>query len=108
MLTFVRKPSIDLFPGVLVKKDLELTYENESVTQTLKDLVLHTVQKVSGEGYDGTYDITLKLSEGDILIFEPDGRGYIKPSNYQFVSVEDAIADLEAVKGVGCENVRSE
>lgn len=101
MLTFVRKPSIDLFPGVLVKKDLELTYENESVSQTLKDLVLHTVQKVKGEGYDGTYDITLKLSEGDVLIFEPDGRGYIKPAHEQFVTVEEAVSDLSCLMGEG-------
>ena len=101
MLTFVRKPSIDLFPGVLVTKDLEINYENENVTQTLKDLVLHTVQKVRGEGYDGTYDITLHLSEGDVLIFEPDGRGYIKPAREQFVSVEDAIEDLSALKDLG-------
>lgn len=97
MRTFVRKPSIDQYPGILVKKDTEMTYENEKVTQTLKDLVLHTVQKVQGEGFAGTYDITVYLSEGDILIFEDGGRGYIKPAGEQFVTVEEAIADLSCL-----------
>lgn len=99
MQVFIRKPSIDLYPGIRVNKDTALEYKNENVTQTVKDLVLHSVTKVTGENYESTYNTTVKLSEGDILIFEDDGRGYIKPVE-PFVSIEEAIDDLTNIKDV--------
>lgn len=100
MINFVRKPSIDLYPGIVVKKDTVLEYKNENVKQTLKDLVLHSVTKVKGEGYRSKYDTTIKLKEGDILVFESEGRGYIKPVE-QFVTIEEAIEDLTNIKDLG-------
>lgn len=100
MKNFIRKPSIDLYPGIVVKKDTVLEYKNENVKQTLKDLVLHSVTKVNGEGYRSKYDTTIKLKEGDILVFEDEGRGYIKPVE-QFVSIEEAIEDLTNIKDLG-------
>lgn len=99
MQVFIRKPSIDLYPGIRVGKDTVLEYKNENVTQTVKDLVLHSVTKVTGENYESTYNTTIKLNEGDILIFEDDGRGYIKPVE-PFVSIEEAIDDLANIKDV--------
>ena len=99
-MNFIRKPSIDLYPGIRVDKDTVLEYKNENVTQTVKNLVLHSVTKIKGDGFKSKYDTTIELQEGDILIFEDEGRGYIKPVE-AFVAVEEAIADLENIKDLG-------
>ncbi len=100
MEVFIRKPSIDLYPGIRVTKDTVLEYKNENVKQTLKDMVLHSVTKVKGEDYKSKYDTTIKLKEGDILIFEDEGRGYIKPVE-QFVTIDEAIEDLTNIRDLG-------
>jgi hypothetical protein len=96
------KPSIDLYPGIRVDKNTDLEYTSENVNQTVKNLVLHSVTTVFGEGYKSTYDTTIELKEGDILIFESEGRGYIKPVE-PFVSIEEAIKDYEHIKDLGGE-----
>lgn len=100
MQKFIIKPSVDLYSGIRVTKDMDMEYKNENVTQTIKDLVLHSVTKVSGEGYESVYDTTIELQEGDVLIFEDEGRGYIKPVE-GFVTIEEAIEDLENIKDLG-------
>jgi hypothetical protein len=100
MEVFIRKPSIDMLAGIRVTKETELTYENENVNQTLKDLVFHSVTKVQGENFTSVYDTTITLQEGEVLVFEEEGRGYIKPVE-EFVTIEEAIKDLEDIKGVG-------
>lgn len=97
MERFIRKPSIDMLAGIRVTKDTEFEYENESVTQSLKDLVFQSVTTVKGEGYTSTYLTTINLKEGDILIFEEEGRGYIKPVE-EFVTVKEAIEEFECIK----------
>ena len=99
-MNFIRKPSIDLHVGIKVEKDTVLEFEGKNVKQTLKDLVLHTVMKVEGEGYDSTYDTNIYLNEGDVLIFEEEGRGYIKPVE-DFVTIAEAIEDLTCIKDLG-------
>ena len=101
-MNFVRKPSIDLYPGIRVDKDTTLEYKNENVKQTLKNLVFHSVTKVKGDGFKSKYDTTIELKEGDILIFEEEGRGYIKPVE-QFVTIEEAVKDFENIKDLGGE-----
>lgn len=93
---FIRQPSIDMFAGVIVDKNTELAYENEGVKQTVKDLVLHSVMTIKGESYESTYDTTIYLQEGDVLVFEEGGRGYIKPVE-RFVTVDEAIEELKCV-----------
>lgn len=100
MQVFIRKPSIDLYPGIRVDKDTVLDYKNENVEQKLENLVLHSVTKVKGEGFESVYDTTIQLKEGDILVFEEEGRGYIKPVE-DFVTIAEAIDDLTNIKGVG-------
>ena len=94
---FIRKPSIDMLAGIRVTKDTAFEYENESVKQSLKDLVFHSVTLVKGDCFESVYDTTIQLTEGDVLIFEEEGRGYIKPVE-EFVSVPEAIAELEHIK----------
>ena len=99
-MKFIRKPSIDLYPGIRVDKHTDLEYNGECVRQTVKDLVLHTVATVHGEGYKSILDTTIQLQPGDILIFEDEGRGYIKPLE-GFVTVDEAIKELEIIKEMG-------
>lgn len=100
MQVFIRKPSIDLYPGIRVDKETVLEYKNDNVEQTIKDLVLRSVAKVKGEGYESVSETTIYLEEGDILLFEDGERGYIKPVA-GFVTIEEAIDDLTNIKDLG-------
>ena len=100
MDVFIRKPSIDLYPGIRVNKDTVLEYKNENVDQRLENLVFHSVTKVKGEGYESVYDTTVYLEEEDILVFEEEGRGYIKPVE-EFVTIAEAVDDLTNIKDLG-------
>lgn len=100
MKVFVQRPSVDLYPGIRVTKDMVIDYENENVKQTVNDLVFHSVTKVTGKGFESVYDTTIYLEEGDVLIFEEEGRGYIKPVE-PLVTIDEAIDDLVSVKGLG-------
>lgn len=102
MQVFVRKPSVELFPGIRVDKDTKLEYKNDHVAQKLENLVFRSVTKVKGDGFESVYDTTIHLKEGDILIYEEEGRGYIKPVE-PFVSISAAIRDLTNIKSIGGE-----
>lgn len=97
MQKFIRKPSIDMFVGVIVDENTTLEFKNENVEQSLKDLVLHSVTKVKGENYESTYDTTIELCKGDVLLFEDEGRGYIKPVE-DFVTVAEAVEELDYIR----------
>lgn len=97
MEKFIRKPSIDMLAGIRVAKDTSLDYENENAKQILRNLVLKSVTTVRGEEYESTYNTTIYLKEGDILIFEEEGRGYVKPVE-EFVTVKDAIEELKCIE----------
>lgn len=97
MEKFIRKPSIDMYGGIRVTKDTTLNYKNKNVKQTLKDLVFKSITKVKGDNYTSTYNTTINLQEGDILLFESEGRGYIKPVE-EFVTVKEAIEELDNIK----------
>lgn len=100
MEIFIRKPSIDMYPGICVTKDTVLSYANDNVEQTLKGLVFHSRTRVKGEGYESVYDTTIQLKEGDVLVFEEEGRGYIKPVE-EMMTVADAIEELSCIRDVG-------
>lgn len=89
-----------MYAGIKVAKDTTLEYKNENVEQKLENLVFHSVTKVKGENYESTYDTTIQLKEGDVLIFEEEGRGYIKPVE-EFVTIAEAIEDYENIKDLG-------
>ena len=97
MQIFIRKPSIDLVAGVKVDKDTTLEFKNDHVNQKLSNLVFRSVTNVNGDGFESTYDTTIHLKEGDVLVFEEEGRGYIKPVE-DFVTVADAIDELMNIK----------
>lgn len=97
MEVFIQKPSIDRYLGIRVTKETDLEYKRENVEQTIKNLVMHSITKVKGENFESVYYTTIHLQEGDILIYEEDGRGYIKPME-PMTTLEEAIADLTVVK----------
>ena len=96
-MKFIRKPSIDMYHGIVVDKDTVLDFENANVKQTLKDLVFHSVTKVKGENFESTYDTTIHLKEGDVLVYEEEGRGYIKPVE-EMVTVKEAVEELKCIE----------
>jgi hypothetical protein len=100
MRNFIRKPSIDLYPGVRVDKDTVLEYKSENVEQKVENLLLHSISHIKGEGYESKTETTIYLEEGDILLFEDGERGYIKPVA-GFVTIEEAIEDLTNIKDLG-------
>ncbi len=102
MQIFIRKPSIDFFSGIRVDKDTKLTYKNDNVEQTLENLEFHSVTKVKGETFESVYDTVIHLKEGDLLVFEEKGRGYIKPVE-ELVTIAEAIDDLINIKDIGQE-----
>lgn len=95
-IKLIRQPSIDMVAGIIVTKDTDLSYENEGVKQSIKDLVLRSKMTIKGESYKSTYNTTIYLNEGDVLVFEEGSRGYIKPVE-RFVTVEEAIEELKCV-----------
>lgn len=97
MERFIKRPSIDMYPGIRVSKETRLEYDAENVHQTLENLGFHSVTKMVGEGFESTYDTTIHLEEGDILIFEEEGRGYIKPVE-KFATVKETIEELSCIK----------
>ena len=99
MKKFIMKPSIDMYLGIKVDKDTKLDYKNKNVKQSLENLVFKSKTTVKGEGYTSTYNTTINLKEGDVLIFEDEGRGYIKPVE-EFITVGEAIEDLKNIKEV--------
>lgn len=100
MQMFIRKPSIDQYPGVRVDKDTVLEYKTENVSQTIRDLEMLSTVIMKGDGYESVLRTVIQLKEGDILIFEDEGRGYIKPVD-GFVTVQEAIEDLSVLKEMG-------
>lgn len=99
---FVEQPNIDLKMGVKVTKETELTYSNDKVEQELKNLVLETMLQEEGSNGVNTYTsksyLRINLNDGDILLFD-ENRGYYMPP-YPVESIDDAISDIESLKGL--------
>lgn len=100
MQVFIKRPSIDRYVGIKVDKDTTLEYENENVKQTLSNLVLWTTSKVVGKNFESVCHTEIRLEEGDVLIFEDGGRGYIMPVE-PFVTIAEAIDELECIRDLG-------
>lgn len=104
MKVFIKKPSVDLLCGIKISKDTKVEYKNDNVEQTIENLVFHSKTKVKGESFESIYDTTIYLNEGDVLIFEEEGRGYIKPVE-AFVEIDEAICDLTSIRDLGVRDV---
>ena len=97
MQKFIRKPDINMLAGIKVTKDTKLEYKNDNVEQTVDNLIFKSTTKIIGETFESEYRTTINLKEGDVLIFEEEGRGYIKPVE-EFMTVNEAIEELSCIK----------
>ncbi len=99
---FVEQPSIDLMVGIKVTKETALTYKHDKVEQELKNLVLETILEDEGSNGANTYTsksyLRINLNDGDILLFD-ENRGYYMPP-YPVESIDDAISDIESLRGI--------
>lgn len=95
-LKLIRQPNINMVAGIKVTRDTDISFENDTVKQSIKDLVYHGTVKVKGDNFEGTNEITVTLNEGDIVIYDGDERGYIVPAQ-RFMTVDEAIEELKCV-----------
>ena len=102
MKKFVIRPDLDLYTGIIVKKDTVVEYKSDTVEQTIKDLKLVSIitqNKSTDNGinaYESTTNLTIYLNDGDILLFE-EGRGYYLPS-IPVSDIDTAIEDITTLK----------
>lgn len=104
-MKLIRRPNIEMYEGIIVTKDTELEYKTEDVEQSIKDLVFKSKTTIRGNGFTSVYDTVIELQEGDVILFADENRGYIKPVE-AFVTVDEAIQDLECIRSLGEENVQ--
>ena len=97
---FIRRPNLTMHPGIVVNENTEFKYSSERVKQSLKNLVYTSVTTVSGDGYEGTYSTVLQLKPGDVLIYDGEDRGYVKPVEH-FVRISEAIEELSCIQDLG-------
>lgn len=95
-LKLIRQPNISMVAGIKVTKDTNITFENDNVKQSIKDLVYHGTTKIKGDNFEGKNEITVNLSEGDYVVFDGEERGYIVPAQ-KFMTVDEAIEELKCV-----------
>lgn len=91
-------PQPDVYFGIEVDKKTKIEYENESVKQKIENLTLYTEQDIEADNFKAHTQTELKLKEGDLLLLEEDGRGYFKPANIKFGSVDEALKELRFIK----------
>lgn len=101
---FVVKPSIKTFGGIRVTKETEFeTYnDDETIHQTMKDLVLTTEIKKETEfnGIKSTENssMTTTMPEGTIIVWSEE-TGYIIP-NYSMVTPKEAVEILSKIEEI--------
>lgn len=95
----IRKPDITMYPAIRVDKDTKFEYENNNVKQTLEKLIFHSVTMIKTEEYTSIYDTTINLKEGDILVYEAEDRGYIKPVE-EMQTVKEVVEELKYIEEV--------
>ena len=96
MEKFYITPDITGYPGIIVKKDIEKTFENIGVKRTLKDLTLTTELQETGDKYESKSVITINLVEGDILLYD-EQKGYKLPG-IQMQTAKEIAEDFNALK----------
>lgn len=94
---YVMNPDLTPYEGVKVTKETELTFENEKVKQTIKDLKLVSEYTYANEKYSSKNILEMNLEEGEVLLFEGEDRGYFLPLDVGICTVKDAIEQYEAL-----------
>ena len=95
---FIPIPQPEVYYGINVTSKTKLEHENESVKQRIENLVLYTTQEMESNNFKSHIETELKLEEGDLLLLEEEGRGYFKPAQVKFGSIDEAIKELRFIK----------
>lgn len=95
---YVPIPKPDVFYGIKVLKDTKLEFKNKFVNQRIENLVLYTDYTIENEKFKSEIKNELKLEEGDLLLLEEDSRGYFKPQDIKFGSIDEAIEEMNFIK----------
>lgn len=96
-LQFMRQPNINMVAGIKVTKNTDIEYETGDTKQSIKDLVYHSVTHTVNDNVEVTQEVTVKLNEGDIVLYPSDEQGYVVPAN-KYMTVTDAIQQLKCVE----------
>lgn len=95
---YIPIPQPDVYYGVEVRPNTKLEFENQFVKQRLENLVLYTTQDIKTDDFKTSVQTELYLKEGDLLLLEEEQRGYFKPSDVKFGSIQEAMKELSFIK----------
>ena len=95
---YVAIPQPEVYYGVVVDSKTKLEFQNDFVKQKIENLTLYTEQHIEKEIYKTDVKTELYLHEGDLLLLEEDKRGYFKPSEVKFGSIDEAIKEMRFIK----------
>lgn len=93
---YVLRPDLTPYEGIKVDKDTVLSFENDKVSQEVKDLKLIVKSKDENEKYTITSEMVVNLEEGEVLLFEGEDRGYFLPAQ-AIGTLETAIKDYSVL-----------
>jgi hypothetical protein len=95
---YVAIPQPEVYYGLVVDSKTKLEFKNDFVEQKIENLVLYTEQHIKKETYETEVKTKLFLQEGDLLLLEEEARGYFKPSEVKFGSIDEAIKEMRFIK----------
>lgn len=95
---YVPIPKPDVYFGIKVSKDTKIEFKNDFVNQRIDNLVLYTDYTIENEKFKSEIKNELKLEDGDLLLLEEDNRGYFKPQEIKFGSIDEAIEEMNFIK----------
>ena len=95
---YVPIPKPDVYYGVTVDKNTKLEFENEFRKQKIENLVLYTDYTIKTDDFKSEIKNEIYLKEGDLLLLEENNRGYFKPMEIKFGSIDEAIKEMNFIK----------
>ncbi len=97
MEKFVKRRALAVYPGIRVTRDTVLQLDNGRIRQWLENLLLCTVTDEWIKGELNRHHTIGRLREGDVLILDPGGCGYVQPGEemLSLSQVPDTLAQLE-------------
>lgn len=97
MKYYVIRPDLTPYEGIIVDKNTNITYENESVKQCIRDLKLISEYTFKNDKFSTTTKTIINLDKGDVLLFENENRGYFLPKDTPICNIETAIQDYKTL-----------
>lgn len=96
---YVPIPQPQVYYGIRVNQDTKLEFQNDFVKQKVENLILYTVQDYEDEGFKAHTETEVLLNDNDLLLLEEENRGYFKPKDIKFGSIDEAIEEMNFIKG---------